>query len=127
MTCCFQSLSRHTIQTGVSELKIIFLYLAMVSSMAFSSSSFVFIQFRQGIFNFFASSNSDNLFIYFLFCNPKQVTKIFLAFFLHLKKFIIIIITQHAALLVFCIGVFTLFNIYLRMVTFTLFVDRINL
>ena len=94
--------------------------------MASSSSSFVFMQFRRGIFNFFASSNWDILFIYLQFCNPKQVTKIFLAFFLHLEKFIIIIITQHAALLVFCIGVFSLFNIYLGMIIFALFVDRIN-
>ena len=50
-----------------------------------------------------------------------------LAFFLHLKKSIIIITTQHAALLVFCIGVFTPFNIYLTMIIFALFVDRINL
>ena len=50
---------------GVSEPKIIFLYPVMVSLMASSSSSFVFIQFRRGIFNFFASSNSDVLFIYY--------------------------------------------------------------
>ena len=36
-------------------------------------------------------------------------------------------ITQHVSLLVLCIGVFTLFNIYLRMIIFTLVVDRINL
>ena len=120
--------SRHCIQAGVSEIKIISLYIVMVSLMASSSSSFVFIQFRRGIFNFFASSDSDNLFIYFLFCNPKQVTKIFLAFFLHLKKFIIIIIiTQHVTLLVFCISVFAIFNIYLRVKIFTLFSDRIDL
>ena len=58
----------------------------MVSLMTSSSSSFVSIQFRRGIFNFFASSNSDVLFIYYQFCNPRQVTKRFLAFFLHLKK-----------------------------------------
>ena len=52
------------------------------------------------------------------FCNHKQVTKIFLVFFLHLKKSIIII-TQHSALLVFCISVFTLFNINLRIIIFT--------
>ena len=38
---------------------------------------------------------------------------------------IIIIITQRVALLVVCIVVFTLFNIYLRMIIFTLLVDRI--
>ena len=37
----------------VSELKIISLYLVMVSLMPSSSSSLVFIQFRRGIFNFF--------------------------------------------------------------------------
>ena len=30
---------------------------------------------------------------------------------------------QHVTLLVFCIGVFTLFNMYLRMIIFTFFVD----
>ena len=94
--------------------------------MASSSSSFVFMQFQRGIFNFFASSNWDILFIYLQFCNPKQVTKIFLTFFLHLVKSTIII-THHAALLVFYIGVFSLFNIYLGMIIFALFVDRINL
>ena len=39
---------------------------------------------------------------------------------------IIIIITQHVTLSVFCIGVFTLFNICLRMIIFTLFEDRID-
>ena len=53
MTCCFQSLSRHGIQTGVSELKIISLYIVMVSLMASLSSSFVFMQFWRCIFNFF--------------------------------------------------------------------------
>ena len=65
MTCYFLNSSRHAIQAGVSETKIISLYFLMVSLMASSSSSFVFIQFRQGIFNFFASSNSDVLFIYY--------------------------------------------------------------
>ena len=64
-TCYFLNSSRHAIQAGVSETKIISLYFLMVSLMASSSSSFVFIQFRQGIFNFFASSNSDVLFIYY--------------------------------------------------------------
>ena len=121
--------SRHCIQAGVSEIKIISLYIVMVSLMASSSSSFVFIQFRRGIFNFFASSNRDVLFIYYQFYNPRQATKkIFLAFFLHHKKIVfIIILIQHAALLVSCIGVFALFNIFLRMIIFGLFVDRINL
>ena len=56
---------------GHLHQKKISLYFAMVSLMTFSSSSFVFIQFRQGIFNFFASSNRDVLFIYYQLCNPE--------------------------------------------------------
>ena len=56
---------RYGIQTGASEPKIISLYPLPVSLIASSSSSFVFIQFRRSIFNFFASSNRDVLFIYF--------------------------------------------------------------
>ena len=52
MTCCFRSSFRHVIQAGVSEPKTISLYIAIVSLMASSSSSFVFVQFRRGIFNF---------------------------------------------------------------------------
>ena len=55
--------ARHT--SRVSEPKIFSLYIVMVSLVASSSSSFVFIQFRRGIFNFFASSDSDVLFIYY--------------------------------------------------------------
>ena len=67
-----------TRDTGrVSEPKIIYLYFVMVSLMASSSSSFAFVQFPRGIFNFFASCNSDVLFIYYYFCNSRQVTKIF--------------------------------------------------
>ena len=43
--------------------KIMSLYLLMVSLIASPNSSFVFIQFWRGIFNFFANSNSDALFI----------------------------------------------------------------
>ena len=125
MTCCFQSSTKHAIQARVSEPKMIFLYLLMVSLMASLSSSLVFIQFRRGTFNFFASFNRDVLFIYISFVTPGRLQKTFLAFFLHLEKSIII--TQHVTLLFFCIGVFTLFNIYLSMITFTLFVDRIDL
>ena len=49
---------------GISEPKIISFHLVMVSLMASSISTFVFIQFQQGIFNFFASSNRDVFFIY---------------------------------------------------------------
>ena len=61
MACCFRSLSRNTMQVEVSELKIISLYFLIVPLTASSSSSFVFMQFRLGIFNFFASSNSNVL------------------------------------------------------------------
>ena len=64
--CCFRTSSRHVIQKGVSEPKIIFLYTLMVSLIASSSSYFVFIQFRRGIFIFFASSNRDALLIFYL-------------------------------------------------------------
>ena len=63
--CYFRSSSRHAIQVGVSEPKIISLYFVVVTLMASGSSSFVFIQFRRGIFNFSASSYSDVLFIYY--------------------------------------------------------------
>ena len=86
MTCCLRSSSTHVIQTGVSEPKIISLYIVMVSLMASSSSFFVLIQFRRSIFNFFASSNSDVLFIYYQFCNPRQVTKNLLTFFFTHQK-----------------------------------------
>ena len=57
---------QEAMKTGVSGAKIM-----MVSLMASSSSSFVFIQFQRGIFNFFANSNNDVLFIYYKFCNPQ--------------------------------------------------------
>ena len=50
--------------SGVSEPELISLYPLMVSLISSSSSSFIFMQFRRGIFNFFASSNRDVLFIY---------------------------------------------------------------
>ena len=63
----FRSSSIHVIQKGISALKIISFYLVMVSLMAFSSSFFVFIQSRRGMFNSFAFSNNDVLFIYYYF------------------------------------------------------------
>ena len=98
----------------------------MVSLMISSSSSFAFIQFLRSIFNFFASSNRVALFIsYYFFVTQGRLQKSFKPPFLHLKKSIIM--TQHVVLIVFCIGVFTLFNNYLRMIIFNLFVDIINL
>ena len=129
MVCCFLSLFKHVMQTGIFEPKIISSYLLMVSSIAFSSSFFIFIQLQRSIFNFFASSNRDALLIFITsFVTPGRLQKIILVLllFLCLKKSIIII-AQHTALFVFCISVFTLFNICLRMIIFTLFVNRINL
>ena len=45
MICCFQSSSRHAVQAGISEPKIISLYLMIVPLMASSSSFYVFVQF----------------------------------------------------------------------------------
>ena len=103
MICCFRSSSRHAIQTGVSELKIISLYLVMVSLIASSIYSFVFIRFRRRIFNFFSSYNP-----------PIRLQKSFKPSCFYTSKkpiiiiiIIIIIITQHTALLVFCINIFS--------------------
>ena len=121
-------------QKGVSEPKIISLYPLMVSMITSSSSSFVFMQFRRAMFNFFASSNRRlvHLLIY-SFCGPRRLTKIFLGLLLDLKKFIIIIIIIIIILLLnmlhflfFYIAVNTLFNIHLGMIIFTLFIDRVN-
>ena len=65
LTCCFRSSFRHAMQMGVSEPKIISFYLVMMSLTVSSRSYFVFIQFRRGMFNFFASSHRDVLFIYY--------------------------------------------------------------
>ena len=81
MTCCFQCSSRHLIQTGVSGPKRISLYFVIVSLMACSRSSFVFIQFWRGIFNIFASSNRDVLLFIIGFVTSRQVTKIFCLLF----------------------------------------------
>ena len=126
MICCLRSSSRQAMQTtGYPKQNNL---LIPFDGILLASSSFVFIQFRRDLFNFFARSNRDVLFIYLQFCNPRQVIKIFFdLFFLHFKKAIIIIIAQHTALLVFYIGVFTLFNIYLRKIIFASFVYRINL
>ena len=56
---------RHTMQARVSEPEIIYLYFVVVFLIAFSSSSFVFMQFLRGIFNLSTSSNSDVLLIYY--------------------------------------------------------------
>ena len=68
--------------------------------MAFSSSSFVFIQFRRGIFYFFASLTVTSCSFIIFFVTLRQVTNIFFASLLHHNKSIIII-TQSVTLLVF--------------------------
>ena len=60
------------------------------------------------------------------FVTPIRLQKAFDLLFLHLKKSIIIIIAKHAALFVFCISAFILFNIYLGMIILALFLYRIN-
>ena len=125
MACCFRSSSRHAMRNGVSELKIISLNIVMVSLMASSSSYFVFIQFRRGILTCLQVLTETSCSFIISFVTPGRLQEIFLVFLLNLEKSLIIII-QHLTLLFFCIDVFTLFNIYLRMINFTLFVDRIN-
>ena len=71
--------ARHT-DTGLSAPKIISLYFVILSLMAFLSSSFVFMQFQQGIFNFTLLSPTETS-CSFIFCNP----------LFRLKKSIIII------------------------------------
>ena len=122
MTCCFQSSFKHVKQTGISAPKIMSLYLMKVSLKAFSSSSFVFIQFWGGIFNSFAISRNDILFIHYYFVTLGHVTKIFFVFFVCLKNSTIIIIAQHVTFSVLCIGV-----IYTRMIIFALLVGRVDL
>ena len=114
----------------ISAPKRISLCSIMVSLMALWRSS-LDIRFRRGTFHSFACSNNFvNVIIYF-YCNPQLGYNFFLytcsCLLLHLKIYIIIWTTQLATLLSFCIIVFTLFNIYLEMVVFTLFVHRVNL
>ena len=122
MICCFRSSSRHAIQTRVSEPKMISLYPLIMSLIASSSSYIVFIQFRQGIFNFYASCNRDALLIFIdSFCNPRQV------YTLKNPSSSSSSSLNMLNCFFFCIGVFTLFNICLVIIIFTLFIDRINL
>ena len=118
MTCCFRSSFRHAVQACLSASKITFWYFMIVSLIASSSSSFVFIERVYSTFLQFLTSTSCS-FIINLQAGYKSL-------FLHLKKSIIIV-AQHVTLPVFCISVFTLFNIYLRIIIFNLFVDRIDL
>ena len=128
ITCWLWSSSWHPIQAGVPEPKIIFLCLMMVSLMASSSSAFVIMSFNGVYSNYLQVLTAMSCSFIISFVTPSRLQKSFWPSFYTLKKFIIIIIiTQHAALLVFCIGLFKLFNIYLRMKIFTLLVCRINL
>ena len=60
-----QFLVAHSFIDGLLLFRFISLYFVILSLIASSCSSFVFIQFRQVIFNFFVRSNSDLLFIYY--------------------------------------------------------------
>ena len=66
ITFCISSSSKYFIYIGLSTSKIISLQLIMVSLMSFSRSYFVFIKFRQGMFNSFAFFNIVVLLIYVL-------------------------------------------------------------
>ena len=79
---------------------------------------------RMHVFNYKATFSPMHLLL--VFVTFRQVTKIFFTSCLHLKKSIIII-AQNVALSVFYIGIFTLFNICLRMIIFMLFADKIGL
>ena len=68
-TCCFQSSFRHPLQILDPFPKMIFLYFFCLSTIDFSSSCLVFIQFPRDMCNSLASSNNFFLLIYF-FCNP---------------------------------------------------------
>ena len=110
MTCCFPSSSKHATQAGPS------------APYSFDGVYLTYLQVLTATHCLFIIS----------FVTPRQVTKIFFYLLLRLKKpiiiiIIIIIIAERIKLTVFCIGVFTLFNKYLRMPCFTLFVDRIDL
>ena len=77
MTYWFRSSFKHAIQTGLSGPKIISLYFVMVSLIAFSSSSFVFIQFRRSIFNFLQVLTATSCSFIISIVTLKQVTKVF--------------------------------------------------
>ena len=65
----------------------------------------------------------------FIFCKPQAGYKshfFFLRLILRVKMSMIIWITQHAEFLLLCICVFTIFNIYLWMVVFTLLVYSVD-
>ena len=112
-------------QTGLSGPKIISLYFVMVSLMAFSSSTLVFIQFRQGIFNFLYVLTAMSCSFIIGFVTPRQVIKIFFTSCLYFKKsIIIIIIAQHVVLSFFCIGLFTLLDVNFYLVCRQMLLER---
>ena len=86
ITSCFGSLFRHASHILESFPKMISLYLCCVSTIAFSRSSLVFIQFWRDIFNSIVSCNNlfiysftcNNLFIYFKLQYIKYMTNLFM-------------------------------------------------
>ena len=127
MIYCLRSSSMHAIQAGASEPKIISLYIVMVYLMLLQALPLFSYNFDEVYSTFLEVLTATSCPFIISFVTQAGCKNLFGLLFLHLKKSIIIIITQHAALLVICIGVFTLFNMHLRMIIFTLFVDRINL
>ena len=126
MIYCLRSSSRHAIQTVVSEPKINSLYPLMVSLDSFFKLFPCFHTISTRYIQLFCKLQQARLVHIFVVLETLGRLQKSFAFLLPLKK-CIIIMTQHVALLFFCIGAFTLFNIYLRIIIFTLFVERINL
>ena len=80
-TCFLRSSPKHAIQARLTAPKIVSLYFLMVSLMPSSSSSFLFIQFRRDMFNFFAKSTATSSSFIISFITPRKVTKIFCLLF----------------------------------------------
>ena len=131
MICCFRSSSRHAMHAGVSEPK--------------KNLLIPFNDVFDSFFKFFLCFHTVSTWYFQFFCKLKQgrLVHLILVFVTQgwLQKsfnlpFTPRIIHHHhhhhhhhstCYILFFCISVFALFNIYQRMIIFTLFVDRINL
>ena len=70
-TCCLWSSTKHAIQAKLTAPKIVFLYFLMVSLMPSSSSSFLFIQFRRGMFNFLQNLKATSCSFIISFITPR--------------------------------------------------------
>ena len=94
----------------------------MVSLIASSSSSLVFIQFRGVMLSLLESPNSEVLFIYLFFNNPSTRLSKSLSFYTSKN----LSSSSSFMLLFFDCCIFTLLKIYLRVMIHTLSVNRIN-